>query len=47
MSFLLDLSPSSLAKLIARDRAMRTLNALTNHLINGIMKEICKVYMVD
>jgi hypothetical protein len=34
MSFLLDLSPSSLAKLIARDRAMSTLDALANHLIN-------------
>jgi hypothetical protein len=33
-SFLLDLAPSSLAKLIARDRAMSTLNALANHLIN-------------
>jgi hypothetical protein len=33
-SFLLDLSPSSLAKLIARDRAVSTLDALANHLIS-------------
>jgi hypothetical protein len=46
-SFLLDLAPSSLAKLIARDTAMSTLDALTNHLINKVMKEICMVYMVD
>jgi hypothetical protein len=32
-SFLLDLSPSSLAKIIARDRAMSTLDALANYLI--------------
>jgi hypothetical protein len=33
-SILLDFSPSSLAKLIARDRAVSTLDALANHLIN-------------
>jgi hypothetical protein len=32
--FLLDISPSSLAMLIARDKAVSTLNALANHLIN-------------
>ena len=46
-SFLLDLAPSSLAKLIARDTAMSTLDALANHLINKVMKEICMVDMVD
>jgi hypothetical protein len=33
-SFLLDFSPSNLAKLIARDRAVSTLDALADHLIN-------------
>jgi hypothetical protein len=47
MSFLHDLSPSSLAKLIARDTAMSTLDALANHLINKVMREICMVDMVD
>jgi hypothetical protein len=47
MSFLHDLSPSSLAKLIAKDTAMSTLDALANHLINKVMKEICMVDMVD
>jgi hypothetical protein len=42
-----DNPPHSLAKLIARDRAMSILNALANYLINGIMNDICKVYMVD
>jgi hypothetical protein len=42
-----DNPPHSLAKLIARDRAMSTLNALANHLINEMMSEICKAYMVD
>jgi hypothetical protein len=39
--------PHSLAKLIARDIAMSTLDALENHLINKVMKEICMVDMVD
>jgi hypothetical protein len=46
-SFLLDLASSSLAKLIARDTAMSTLDALANHLIKKVMREICKVGMVD
>jgi hypothetical protein len=33
-SFIHDLSSSSLAMLIARDRAVSTLDALVNHLIN-------------
>jgi hypothetical protein len=33
-----DTLPHSLAKLIARDIAMSTLDALTNHLINEMMK---------
>jgi hypothetical protein len=33
-----DTLPHSLAKLIARDTAMSTLDALTNHLINKMMK---------
>jgi hypothetical protein len=43
----LDNLPHSLAKLIARDTAMSTLDALVNHLINKVMKEICMVDMVD
>jgi hypothetical protein len=42
-----DNPPHSLAKLIARDKAMSTLNALANHLMNEMMNEICKTYMVD
>jgi hypothetical protein len=38
--------PHSLAKLIARDTAMSTLDALANHLIKERMKYICKVDMV-
>jgi hypothetical protein len=34
----LDNLPHSLAKLIARDTAMSTLDALVNHLINKMMK---------
>jgi hypothetical protein len=33
-----DTLPHSLAKLIARDTAMSTLDALANHLINEMMK---------
>jgi hypothetical protein len=33
-----DTPPHSLAKLIARDTAMSTLDALANHLINAMMK---------
>ena len=33
-----DTPPHSLAKLIARDTAMSILDALTNHLINEMMK---------
>jgi hypothetical protein len=33
-----DTPPHSLAKLIARDTAMSTLDALANHLINEMMK---------
>jgi hypothetical protein len=33
-----DILPHSLAKLIARDTAMSTLDALANHLINKMMK---------
>jgi hypothetical protein len=33
-----DTLPHSLAKLIARDTAMSTLDALANHLINKMMK---------
>jgi hypothetical protein len=39
--------PHSPAKLIARDTAMSILDALANHLINKVMKEICMVDMVD
>jgi hypothetical protein len=42
-----DTLPHSLAKLIARDTAVSTLDALTNHLINEMMKFKCKVDMVD
>jgi hypothetical protein len=44
-SFLLDISPSSLAKLIARDRAVSTLDALANHLINKSEGK-CMAYIV-
>jgi hypothetical protein len=33
-----DILPHSLAKLIAKDTAMSTLDALANHLINKMMK---------
>jgi hypothetical protein len=33
-----DILPHSLAKLIARDTAVSTLDALANHLINEVMK---------
>jgi hypothetical protein len=39
--------PQSLAKLIARDIAMSTLDALANHLIKEMWKWKCKVDMVD
>jgi hypothetical protein len=35
--------PHSLAKLIARDTTVSTLDALANHLIIAMMKQICKV----
>jgi hypothetical protein len=47
MSFLHDLSPSILAKLIARDTAVSTLDALANHLINKVIREKCMVDIVD
>jgi hypothetical protein len=34
----LDIHPHSLAKLIARDTAVSTLDALANHLINEMLK---------
>jgi hypothetical protein len=42
-----DILLHSLAKLIARDIAMSTLDVLANHLIKEMLKEICKVDMVD
>jgi hypothetical protein len=39
----LDILPHSLAKLIARDTAVSTLDALANHLTVEMMKQKCKV----